>query len=40
MLAELNVVYKLEPKSYDSQVQDLVKGNNFELALQIAVSIN
>ena len=40
VVAESNVVYKLEPKSYDSQVQDLVKSNNFELALQIAVSIN
>lgn len=35
VIAESNVVYKLEPKSYDVQVQELVKGNNFELALQI-----
>lgn len=37
---ESNVVYKLKPKSYDLQVQDLIMDKNFKLALQIVVSIN
>ena len=31
-------VYKLEPKAYDHQVQQLVMHKHFELALQVAVS--
>ena len=40
MAAGSNVVYLLEPISYESQIQDLVQCKNFELALQITVSIN
>ena len=33
-------VYKLEPKAYDHQVQQLVIQKQFELALQVAVSVS